>query len=113
MDWGDSGHYKGPKVGIEYGAQGCGVTLGLLGLELFSLVPPLALVPQSVAAPPLVSVALDLLGPSLGLSGLFLGLRGPSLLLPSSLASQPRNSCASVWMVLTGCPVMCLGSSRS
>ena len=41
MDWGDSGHYKGPKVGIEYGAQGCGVTLGLLGLELFPLVPPL------------------------------------------------------------------------
>ena len=37
--------------------------------------PPLALLPQSVAAPPLVSVALDLLGPSLGLPGLSLGLR--------------------------------------
>ena len=47
MDWGDFGHYKGPQVVIEYGAQGCGVTLGVVGLEHFSLVPLLGSFPSS------------------------------------------------------------------
>ena len=52
------------------------VTPGLLGPKLFPpWPPPLALCPQSVAAPPLDPMALNILGTSLGLPGLTLGLR--------------------------------------
>ena len=52
MHWGDFGHHKGPQVVIEYGAQGCGVTLGVVVLSIFPWSPSLALSLRAVFSSP-------------------------------------------------------------
>ena len=76
MHWGDFGHHKGPQVVIEYGAQGCGVTLGVLGLEHFSLVPPLALSLRAVLLLPWCLWLWIFLVRHLGSLGCFLAIVG-------------------------------------